>query len=55
MGDVPKEMLAGVERFLVDYSEDEGNKITLEGQCSRKAAYKLIESGHDAFKKRRKK
>jgi inorganic pyrophosphatase len=55
LGDVPKEMLAGVERFLVDYSEDEGNKITLEGQCSRKAAYKLIESGHDAFKKRRKK
>jgi inorganic pyrophosphatase len=49
--DVPKEMLQGVERFLVEYSEEEGNKITFEGKCSRKDAYKIIEQGRKAFDK----
>jgi inorganic pyrophosphatase len=52
--DIPKETLAGVERFLVEYSEEEGNKITFEGQCSRKEAYKLIERAHKEFEKKRK-
>jgi inorganic pyrophosphatase len=28
--DVPQAMLEGIERFLVEYSEEEGNKITFE-------------------------
>jgi|SRR5579863_5294890 len=50
--DIPKETLDGVERFLVEYSEDEGNEITFEGQCSRKEARKLIERAHKDFKKK---
>lgn len=49
--DLPKEMLQGVERFLVEYSEEEGNKITFEGRCLRKDAYKIIEQGRKAFEK----
>ncbi|HEY1883088.1 MAG TPA: inorganic diphosphatase [Candidatus Cybelea sp.] len=52
--DVPKETLEGIERFLVEYSEEEGNKITFEGQCTRKDAYKLIEQGHKKFEKAQK-
>ncbi|MGA8575409.1 MAG: inorganic diphosphatase [Candidatus Cybelea sp.] len=52
MDDVPKEMLEGIERFLVEYSEEEGNKITLEGKCSRKEAYKLIERAHKEFERK---
>jgi inorganic pyrophosphatase len=52
IGDLPKEMLQGIERFLIEYSEEEGNKITFEGQCSRKDAYKIIEQAHKAFEKR---
>ncbi|MGA8532813.1 MAG: inorganic diphosphatase [Candidatus Tumulicola sp.] len=54
LDDIPKETLKGIEHFLVEYSEEEGNKITLEGQCSRKDAYKLIERAHKKFKKKRK-
>jgi inorganic pyrophosphatase len=53
--DVPKDMLAGIQRFLIDYSEEEGNKITADGTCQRKAAYKMIESARDTFKEQRKK
>lgn len=53
IGDVPKETLEGIERFLVEYSEEEGNKIDFEGHCSRKDAYKLIERGHKQFKQKR--
>ncbi|HEX3368222.1 MAG TPA: inorganic diphosphatase [Candidatus Cybelea sp.] len=52
--DVPKETLEGIERFLVEYSAEEGNTITFEGQCSRKDAYKLIEQGHKKFQKAQK-
>ena len=51
--DVPKEMLEGIERFLIEYSEEEGNKIKLDGLCSRKEAYRLIDQGHKEFKKKR--
>jgi inorganic pyrophosphatase len=50
--DVPKETLKGIERFLIDYSEEEGNKITLGGQCSRKDACRLIGRAHKQFKKK---
>jgi inorganic pyrophosphatase len=51
--DLPKETLKGIERFLVEYSEAEGNKIEFRGTCSRKDAYKLIDESHRAFKKKR--
>lgn len=53
IGDLPKEMLDGIERFLVEYSALEGNTIEFEGTCSRKEAYTLIEDAHKTFKKRR--
>ena len=49
--DVPKEMLEGIERFLVEYSEEEGNKIAFEGSCHRKDAYKLVDRAHAKFEK----
>lgn len=42
--DVPKDTLDGIERFLVQYSEDEGNKIEFDGTCSRKKAFAMIEA-----------
>lgn len=53
LGDIPKETLEGIEHFLIDYSAEEGNKITFEGQCSRKQAHKLIQRGHKEFEKKR--
>ncbi|HEX4013692.1 MAG TPA: inorganic diphosphatase [Candidatus Cybelea sp.] len=52
--DVPKETLQGIERFLVEYSAEEGNTITFEGQCSRKDAARLIERGRKKFEKEHK-
>ncbi len=51
--DIPKEILKGIERFLIEYSEEEGKEITFEGQCSRKEAYKLIDHAHKEFEKKR--
>jgi len=50
--DIPKETLKGIERFLIEYSEEEGNKITFEGHCSRKEAYKLIDHAHKELEKK---
>lgn len=52
IGDIPKETLDGIERFLIEYSADEGNEITFGGHCSRKDAHKLIARGHKAFEKK---
>ncbi len=49
--DVPQDTLDGIVRFLVEYSEIEGNKIEFGGTCSRSEAFKIIEAG----RKRRKK
>ncbi len=49
--DVPKDTMDGIQRFLVEYSEVQGNKIEYEGTCSRKKAFAMI----DADRKRRKK
>jgi inorganic pyrophosphatase len=48
--DIPKDTLEGIERFLVEYSEEEGNKITPEGRCSRKDALKRIERARKKLK-----
>jgi inorganic pyrophosphatase len=50
--DLPKDLMAQIERFLVDYSEEEGNKITFEGTASRKDAFRLIRKGEKRFRKR---
>lgn len=49
--DIPKDTLDGIVRFLVEYSEIEGNKIELDGTCSRSKSFEIIE----ADRKRRKK
>jgi inorganic pyrophosphatase len=52
LDDMPDETVKGIERFLVEYSEEEGNKISLGGKCSRKEAYDLIKSAHKRFEKK---
>ncbi|MBV8531715.1 MAG: inorganic diphosphatase [Candidatus Eremiobacteraeota bacterium] len=52
LSDVPKEMMDGIERFLVEYSAVEGNKIELKGTCSRKEAHAMIEKDRKRRKKR---
>ncbi|MBV9333146.1 MAG: inorganic diphosphatase [Candidatus Eremiobacteraeota bacterium] len=52
LGDVPKDMMDGIERFLVEYSEVEGNKIEFKGTCSRKQAFAMIEKDRKQRKKR---
>jgi inorganic pyrophosphatase len=54
LGDIPKDMMSGIERFLVDYSAEEGNKISFEGTGSRKDAFTLIRKGQKRFRKRAK-
>jgi inorganic pyrophosphatase len=51
--DVPKEMLAGIERFLVEYSEVEGNKIEFDGVRSRKKTLGMIDDDRKRFEKRK--
>lgn len=51
LSDIPKDTMDGIERFLVEYSEVEGNKIEFRGTCSRKKAFAMIEED----RKRRKK
>jgi len=36
LSDVPKDMMQGIERFLIEYSQEEGNRIDYGGTCSRK-------------------
>jgi inorganic pyrophosphatase len=51
--DVPKDMMDGIERFLIQYSEVEGNKIEFKGTCSRKKALAMIELDRKRRKKAR--
>ncbi len=53
LDDLPKELQAGIERFLVEYSADEGNAIELKGKSSHKKALKLVDDARRAFKKAR--
>lgn len=52
LSDIPKDMMEGIERFLVEYSEVEGNKIKFDGTCSRKKAFLMIEDDRKRRKKR---
>src|SRR5579862_5739789 len=52
LSDVPQDMLEGIERFLVEYSAEEGNTIELRGVCSRKKAYAKVAAAHKEFRKR---
>jgi inorganic pyrophosphatase len=52
LSDVPKETMDGIERFLVEYSAVEGNKIEYGGTCSRKKACAMIEEDRKRRKKR---
>ncbi len=52
LADVPKDTMDGIERFLVEYSTIEGNEIRLEGTCSRKKAFAMIDKDRKRFKKR---
>jgi inorganic pyrophosphatase len=52
--DVPKETIGDVCRFLVEYSEEEGNKIEFRGVRSRKKAMAAIETAIKAYEKRSK-
>jgi inorganic pyrophosphatase len=51
LSDLPKDMMSGIERFLVDYSSEEGNKVTQQGTSSRKEALNLIRDSHKRFRK----
>lgn len=53
LADVPKETLDGIERFLVEYSELEGNRIEFCGTASRKKAFAMIEKDRKRRKKAR--
>jgi inorganic pyrophosphatase len=48
--DLPKENIDGLCRFLVDYSEDQGNDITFEGVSGVKKAFKAIAETAERFK-----
>ena len=49
--DVPKETIASICRYLVEYSEAEGNKLEFRGTGSRKGALKSIARARKAFQK----
>jgi len=52
LSDVPKDLMDGIERFLVEYSAVEGNKIEYGGTCSRKEAFAMIEEDRKRRKKK---
>jgi len=53
ISDVPPETIESLCRFLVEYSEEEGNKIVFKGVDGRKKARKAIEAAMEQFKRKR--
>jgi inorganic pyrophosphatase len=53
IGDVPDAMLDGIKRFLIEYSEEEGNAIEFGGCCSKQDAFERVKAGHARFKKKK--
>ncbi len=53
VGDIPKDTLQSICRYLVEYSQAEGNALVFRGAQSRKAALKAIGKAHRSFKKDR--
>lgn len=49
--DVPPPLRGEIESFLIGYSEGEGHKIELDGECDVDEAMSLIEKGRKRFKK----
>ncbi|HEY1655239.1 MAG TPA: inorganic diphosphatase [Candidatus Tumulicola sp.] len=52
--DIPNDTIEGICRYLVDYSQAEGNDLTFCGVKSRKTALKAIAKARRAFEKKRK-
>jgi len=50
-GDLPKDTMKNICRYLVEYSESEGNKIEFLGAQSRKHAIRAIKRGMKTFQK----
>jgi inorganic pyrophosphatase len=55
IGDVPKDSLHDICRFLVDYSAEEGNRIEFKGAKSRKKAIAALEDAMSAYERKAKK
>ncbi len=51
IGDVPKEKIDSICRFLLDYSRQEGNTVDLVGIADAKEAMRSITTGVKKFKK----
>lgn len=51
IGDVPKDTMQGIERFLIEYSAEEGNEMRFGGTCSRKKAFAMIDKDRKRFRK----
>ena len=51
--DIPKDIINGICRFLVDYSEEQGHEITFKGVKSKKKAIAAIETARENFRKRK--
>ena len=52
MSDLPEAMLRGIERFLVEYSAEQGHTIELLGTCSKRKATAHVRSAHARFAKK---
>ncbi len=53
MSDVPQENIRGLCRFLVEYSEEQGNDIVFKGVDGRKKAMDAIKDTAERFKQKR--
>jgi len=53
VADVPKSIIAGVCRFLVDYSQEEGHRIRFKNVKSKKKAIAALEIARSKYKKQR--
>lgn len=51
VNDIPKDTMTSLCRYLVEYSQAEGNKLEFLGTQSRKKALKAIKTAHKAFEK----
>ena len=49
--DVPKDTIESICRYLVEYSQAEGNELEFRGTGSRKAALKAVARAREAFQK----
>lgn len=52
VSDVPEDTMKNVCRYLVEYSESEGNKIEFDGTSSHKRALRAIKTGVKAYNKK---